>query len=150
SPGRPSRGARSERRGPPDRGSPDRGGGTAAGNPCRHSKRPAAIRHTVPGGSVVPASQKRGRPSRWDGRDGERARFPRVANFAMAPPRAQPAPFSRVSLLPRPRRSLFAFLHDVAMAALSFALALYLRLGDAASQYEPSLMVIYGGVFTAI
>ena len=36
------------------------------------------------------------------------------------------------------------------MAALSFALAIYLRLGDAALQYEPSLMVLYGGVFTAI
>src|SRR5438067_10382565 len=36
------------------------------------------------------------------------------------------------------------------MAALSFALAIYLRLGDAALQYEPSLMILYGGVFTAI
>src|SRR6266436_4271650 len=36
------------------------------------------------------------------------------------------------------------------MAALSFALAIYLRLGDAALQYEPSLMILYGSVFTAI
>jgi hypothetical protein len=37
-----------------------------------------------------------------------------------------------VSLLPKTRRAFFAFLHDVGMAALSFALAIYLRLGDAA------------------
>jgi len=55
-----------------------------------------------------------------------------------------------VSLLPKARRAFFAFLHDVGMAALSFALAIYLRLGDAALQYEPSLMILYGGVFTAI
>ena len=55
-----------------------------------------------------------------------------------------------MSLLPKSRRALFAFLHDVGMAALSFALALYLRLGGTAVQYEPQLMVLYGAVFTAI
>jgi O-antigen biosynthesis protein WbqV len=55
-----------------------------------------------------------------------------------------------VSLLPKSRRALLAFLHDVAMAALSFALALFLRLGEAILQYEPQLMVLYGAVFTGI
>jgi O-antigen biosynthesis protein WbqV len=55
-----------------------------------------------------------------------------------------------VPLLPKSRRALLAFLHDVAMAALSFALALFLRLGEAVTQYEPRLMVLYGGVFTGI
>jgi O-antigen biosynthesis protein WbqV len=59
-------------------------------------------------------------------------------------------PWSRVSLLPKSRRALLAFLHDVAMAALSFALALFLRLGEAVLQYEPQLMVLYGAVFTGI
>src|SRR5256885_6122358 len=36
------------------------------------------------------------------------------------------------------------------MAALSFALALFLRLGEAVTQYEPRLMVLYGAVFTGI
>ena len=55
-----------------------------------------------------------------------------------------------MSLLPKSRRALLAFLHDVAMAALSFALALFLRLGEAVTQYEPRLMVLYGAVFTGI
>jgi O-antigen biosynthesis protein WbqV len=55
-----------------------------------------------------------------------------------------------VPLLPKSRRALLAFLHDVAMAALSFALALFLRLGEAVVQYEPQLMVLYGAVFTGI
>jgi FlaA1/EpsC-like NDP-sugar epimerase len=55
-----------------------------------------------------------------------------------------------VPLLPKSRRALLAFLHDVAMAALSFALALFLRLGEAVTQYEPRLMVLYGAVFTGI
>jgi FlaA1/EpsC-like NDP-sugar epimerase len=41
-------------------------------------------------------------------------------------------------------------MHDVAMAALSFVLALYLRLGEAALQYQPRLTFLYGLVFTAI
>src|SRR5438874_8962970 len=36
------------------------------------------------------------------------------------------------------------------MAALSFALALFLRLGEGILQYEPQLMVLYGAVFTGI
>src|SRR5207248_2374370 len=47
-------------------------------------------------------------------------------------------------------RALFAFLHDVGMAAASFGLALYLRLGNEVFQYEPRLTLLYGGVFTAI
>ena len=58
-------------------------------------------------------------------------------------------PHCRVSIFPKTRRAFFAFLHDVGMAALSFALAIYLRLGDAAlTSMEPSLMILYGGVFT--
>jgi O-antigen biosynthesis protein WbqV len=55
-----------------------------------------------------------------------------------------------VSLFPQSRRAVFAFLHDVAMAALSFALALYLRLGDDFGATEPRLTVLYGVSFTAI
>ena len=55
-----------------------------------------------------------------------------------------------MSLLPKSPRALFAFLHDVGMAALSFALALYLRLGETALQYEPRLTLLYGAVFTGI
>src|SRR5204862_287748 len=47
-------------------------------------------------------------------------------------------------------RALFAFLHDVAMAAVSFALALYLRIGDDIVNYEPRLTILYGIVFTCI
>jgi FlaA1/EpsC-like NDP-sugar epimerase len=45
---------------------------------------------------------------------------------------------------------LLAFGHDVAMAALSFALALYLRLGADMLGDEPRLTVLYGIAFTAI
>jgi FlaA1/EpsC-like NDP-sugar epimerase len=55
-----------------------------------------------------------------------------------------------VSIVPQSRRALLAFLHDVAMAALSFGLALYLRLGDDMLQYEPHLTLLYGAAFTAI
>ena len=53
-------------------------------------------------------------------------------------------------LLPGNRRAALAFLHDVAMAALSFALSFYLRIGGDFLYYEPRLTVFYGGVFTAI
>ena len=53
-------------------------------------------------------------------------------------------------LLPKSPRALFAFLHDVAMAALSFGLALYLRIGDEVWHYEPRLTLLYGLGFTAI
>ena len=55
-----------------------------------------------------------------------------------------------MSLVPQSRRAVLAFLHDVAMAGLSFALALYLRLGDDMLTKEPSLTVLYGISFTAI
>jgi FlaA1/EpsC-like NDP-sugar epimerase len=55
-----------------------------------------------------------------------------------------------VSIIPKSRRAVFAFLHDVGMAALSFALALYLRLGDEIVNYEPQRTVLYGLAFTAI
>ena len=55
-----------------------------------------------------------------------------------------------MSILPQNRRAIFAFLHDVVMAGLSFALALYLRLGDAVLANEPRLTILYGASFTAI
>ena len=56
----------------------------------------------------------------------------------------------RVSLLPNSRRAFLAFLHDVVMAALSFGIAFYLRLGDDAMGYEPRLTLLYCAIFTAI
>ena len=53
-------------------------------------------------------------------------------------------------LLPGNRRAALAFLHDVAMAALSFAFSFYLRIGDAFLYYEPRLTLLYGSVFTTI
>jgi len=55
-----------------------------------------------------------------------------------------------VSLLPNSRRALLAFLHDVAMAALSFGAAFYLRLGEDFIRYEPRLTLLYGLMFTGI
>jgi FlaA1/EpsC-like NDP-sugar epimerase len=55
-----------------------------------------------------------------------------------------------VSILPQSRRAVFAFLHDVAMAGLSFAFALYLRLGDDFWAREKRLTILYGVSFTAI
>ena len=56
----------------------------------------------------------------------------------------------RVSIIPKSRRAVLAFLHDVGMAAVSFALALYLRLGEDIVNYEPRRTALYGLVFTAI
>jgi FlaA1/EpsC-like NDP-sugar epimerase len=56
----------------------------------------------------------------------------------------------RVPILPKSRRALLAFSHDVVMAALSFGLALYLRLGDSMLGDEPRLTLLYGLAFTAI
>jgi FlaA1/EpsC-like NDP-sugar epimerase len=53
-------------------------------------------------------------------------------------------------LIPKSPRALFAFLHDVGMAAVSFGLALYLRLGSDMLNYEPRLTILYGAAFTAI
>ena len=55
-----------------------------------------------------------------------------------------------MSILPQSRRAVFAFLHDVLMAALSFALALYLRVGDEMLTKEPRLNILYGVSFTLI
>jgi FlaA1/EpsC-like NDP-sugar epimerase len=55
-----------------------------------------------------------------------------------------------VILLPGNRRAALAFLHDVAMAALSFAFSFYLRIGGEFLSYEPHLTLFYGSVFTAI
>jgi O-antigen biosynthesis protein WbqV len=55
-----------------------------------------------------------------------------------------------LSLLPNSRRALLAFLHDVFMAAASFAFAFYLRLGEDALRYEPRLTLLYGIIFTGI
>jgi FlaA1/EpsC-like NDP-sugar epimerase len=55
-----------------------------------------------------------------------------------------------VILLPGNRRAALAFLHDVAMAALSFAFSFYLRIGGEFLDYEPRLTLFYGSVFTAI
>jgi O-antigen biosynthesis protein WbqV len=55
-----------------------------------------------------------------------------------------------VSLLPNSRRALLAFLHDVMMAALSFAVAFFLRLGGDIGRYEPQMTFFYGATFTGI
>ena len=55
-----------------------------------------------------------------------------------------------MSILPQSRRAIFAFLHDVLMAALSFVLALYLRVGDEMLTKEPRLTILYGVSFTLI
>jgi FlaA1/EpsC-like NDP-sugar epimerase len=55
-----------------------------------------------------------------------------------------------VSIIPSSRRALLAFLHDVGMAAASFALALYLRLGEDIVNYEPRRTALYGLAFSAI
>jgi FlaA1/EpsC-like NDP-sugar epimerase len=48
-----------------------------------------------------------------------------------------------VALLPNNRRAVFAYVHDIAMAALSFVIALYLRLGGETVVYRPRLMATY-------
>jgi FlaA1/EpsC-like NDP-sugar epimerase len=55
-----------------------------------------------------------------------------------------------VTIFPENRRAALAFLHDTAMAALSFVAAMYLRLGDAVLSYQPRLMAIYVASFTLI
>ena len=56
----------------------------------------------------------------------------------------------RVPLLPKSRRAILAFSHDVLMAALSFVLALYVRLGSDMLGEEPRLTLLYGVAFTGI
>ena len=55
-----------------------------------------------------------------------------------------------MSFVPNSRRALLTFAHDVAMAAVAFWLALYLRIGDEIFAYEPRLMLIYGLGFAGI
>jgi O-antigen biosynthesis protein WbqV len=55
-----------------------------------------------------------------------------------------------VAIFPDNRRAALAFGHDTVMAALSFVLSMYLRLGGAIIGYEPRLTLIYVGSFTLI
>jgi FlaA1/EpsC-like NDP-sugar epimerase len=55
-----------------------------------------------------------------------------------------------VAILPNNRRAVFAYLHDVAMAALSFTVSLYLRIGGEVVGYQPRLTAIYIASFTLI
>ncbi|MGH7038463.1 MAG: polysaccharide biosynthesis protein [Stellaceae bacterium] len=55
-----------------------------------------------------------------------------------------------MTIFPSSRRALLAFLHDVAMAALSLAVALALRLGGGIWDYAPRLMLVYLVGFTLI
>jgi FlaA1/EpsC-like NDP-sugar epimerase len=41
------------------------------------------------------------------------------------------------------RRAVFAYVHDIAMVALSFLISLYLRLGGEVVGYKPRLMAVY-------
>lgn len=55
-----------------------------------------------------------------------------------------------VNIFPNNRRALLAFLHDVAMAAVSMVASLYLRIGNGILDYEPQLTAIYIVSFTLI
>jgi FlaA1/EpsC-like NDP-sugar epimerase len=55
-----------------------------------------------------------------------------------------------MAIFPNNRRALLAFGHDVAMAAVSFVAALYLRIGNEIVAYEPRLTVAYVASFTLI
>jgi len=55
-----------------------------------------------------------------------------------------------VAIFSNNRRALLAFVHDVLMAALSLAAALYLRLGDDVVDYRPQLTATYIVGFTLI
>jgi O-antigen biosynthesis protein WbqV len=53
-------------------------------------------------------------------------------------------------MFPNNRRALFAFLHDIAMAALSIVVSLYLRIGTDIVGYQPRLTAVYVVTFTLI
>jgi FlaA1/EpsC-like NDP-sugar epimerase len=54
-------------------------------------------------------------------------------------------------MLPKiPTRGAIAYAHDIVMAAVSFVVALYLRLGDALYYYSPDLLIQGTVVFTAV
>ena len=55
-----------------------------------------------------------------------------------------------MKILPDNRRAVFAYLHDIAMAALSFVISLYLRLGGEVVSYQLRLTAIYILAFTLI
>ncbi len=55
-----------------------------------------------------------------------------------------------MNILPDNRRAVFAYLHDIAMAALSFVISLYLRLGSEIVGYELRLTATYILSFTLI
>jgi FlaA1/EpsC-like NDP-sugar epimerase len=55
-----------------------------------------------------------------------------------------------VKIFPNSQRAFLAFLHDVAMAAVSLVVALYLRLGNGVLAYEPRLTATYVVSFTLI
>ena len=55
-----------------------------------------------------------------------------------------------VAIFPNNRRAFLAFLHDVAIAAVSIVASLYLRLGNGILDYEPKLTAIYVAGFTLI
>jgi len=55
-----------------------------------------------------------------------------------------------MAIFPNNRRALLAFLHDVAMAALSLVASLYLRIGNEIVDYEPRLTAAYIVGFTVI
>ena len=55
-----------------------------------------------------------------------------------------------MGILPNNRRAVFAFVHDVAMAALSLVVSLYLRIGSEIVGYEPRLTAFYVVSFTVI
>jgi FlaA1/EpsC-like NDP-sugar epimerase len=55
-----------------------------------------------------------------------------------------------VTIFPENRRAALAFVHDTVMAALSFLLSMYLRLGGAIVGYQPRLTLIYVSSFTLI
>jgi FlaA1/EpsC-like NDP-sugar epimerase len=54
------------------------------------------------------------------------------------------------AIFPNSRRALLAFLHDVAMAAISLVASLYLRLGNGVLDYEPKMTALYIAGFTFI
>src|SRR5271170_6572245 len=101
---------------------------------------------TVPWGRVLWGDDPFGGGSAPAWRRGPtcRADFPRAPESCYRmPPVSRGQTAASVSLLPNSRRALLAFLHDVIMAALSFGIAFYLRLGDDALRYEPRLTVIH-------
>jgi FlaA1/EpsC-like NDP-sugar epimerase len=55
-----------------------------------------------------------------------------------------------IAIFPNNRRALLAFLHDVAMAAVSLVVSLYLRIGNEIVDYKPRLTAMYIAGFTLI